>query len=102
MLARFAQRSSFVAVHGDEVVGTATLQGDELGSVFVCPDLHGQGLGKRLVTHVETVAKEGGVERLRAFSSLSALDFYLHLGYERLGEKRELDGEVTLEVRKQL
>ncbi len=99
---RFGKRLSFVAVQKDEVVGTATLQKDELGSVFVRPDLQGQGVGKQLVAHVEEVAKERGVERLGAYSSLIALPFYLHLGYERLGEKREPDGEVTVEIQKRL
>ena len=70
--------------------------------MFVRPDLHGQGVGKRLVLHVEAIAEGRSVERLRASSSLTALPFYLHLGYEALREEREPDGEVTVEIRKQL
>ncbi len=98
---RFGERLSFVAVQ-EEVVGTATLKEDELGSVFVYPDLHGGGVGKLLVTHVEEVARGRGLEALRAYSSLTALDFYLHLGYEAVEKKVEPDGEVTVEIRKSL
>ena len=102
---RFGE-SSFVAVHSngedEEVVGTATLRGDKLGSVFVRPDLHGCGIGKLLVLHVEEVAKGRGVAVIGAYSSLTALNFYLHLGYEEVDEKVEPDGEVTVRIRKQL
>ena len=99
---RFDGRLSYVAVYAEEVVGTATLREVELGSVFVRPDLHGYGVGKRLVYHVEEVARKRGIEVLRAYSSLFALPFYLHLGYERLGQKVEPDGEVTMEIQKRL
>ena len=100
---RFGE-SSCVAVHSEdeEVVGTATLREDELGSVFVRPDWHGHGVGKLLVLHVEEVAKGRGVAVIGAYSSLTALKFYLHLGYEEVDEKVEPDGEVTVEIRKQL
>ena len=102
---RFGE-SSFVAVHSkgedEEVVGTATLQEDELGSVFVHPDLHGRGVGKLLVLHVEEVARQRGVAVMRAYSSLTALTFYLYLGYEEVDEKVEPDGEVTVKIRKRL
>ena len=103
MRKRFGE-SSFVAVHskGEEVVGTATLRADELGSVFVRPDLHGHGVGKSLVLHVEEVARQRGVMVIRAYSSLTALTFYLHLGYKEVDEKVEPDGEVTVKIRKQL
>ena len=99
---RFTERLSYVAVRKELVVGTATLQEAELGSVFVCPDLHGYGVSKLLVRHIEEVARRKGVEVIRAYSSLSAFPFYLHLGYERLGQKVEPDGEVTLEIQKRL
>lgn len=99
---RFGERTSFVAVYGEEVVGTAALRGDELGSVFVRPDLHGHGVGRLLVMRVEEVARRRGVAKLRAYSSLTALDFYLHLDYKRVGKKSEPDGEVTLEIQKYL
>lgn len=99
---RFSDRESFVAVQGDQVVGTATLKGDELGSVFVRPDLHGSGIGRHLTEHVEATARQNGMSVLRAYSSLAAIDFYAHLGYERLQEKLEPDGEVTIEIEKDL
>ena len=99
---RFGGRTSFVAVQNSVVVGTVTLKGDEVGSVFVRPDLHGKGIGELLMSRIEVEAGKNGTDVLRAYSSLAAVHFYLRLGYRQLREKRELDGEVTLEVKKQL
>jgi len=78
------------------------LKGNEVGSVFVRPDLHGKGIGKMLMDRVERVARQEGVEVLKAYSSLAAINFYRHLGYEQRREKREPDGEVTIEIKKRL
>lgn len=99
---RFGSRASFVAFQNDVVLGTATLDGDEVGSVSVCPDLQNKGVGRALMEHIEVVAKASRTDFLRGYSSLAAVHFYLHLGYEKLREKRESDGEVTIEIEKRL
>lgn len=99
---RFGNRASFVAFQNDVVVGTATLDGDEIRSVFVRPDLQNKGIGRVLMEQIEVAAKASGADVLRGYSSLAAIHFYLHLGYEKLREKREADGEVTIEIEKQL
>lgn len=102
VLERFGNRVRLVAVQKGALVSTAMLQDNEVGSVFVCPDFHGRGVGKTLVEHIEAVARQNGVGLIKAYSSLTAVGFYLYLGYEKLREKRELDGEVTIEVEKRL
>lgn len=99
---RFSERLSYVAVDAGKIIGTATLKGSELGSVFVNPEQHGQGIGKLLTYHVEAIARNSGIKRLTAFSSLAAIDFYRYLGYKSLGEKCEPDGEVTIEIEKEV
>ncbi len=76
------------------------MEGDEVGSVFVCPDVHGRGVGKALMEHVEGVVIQNGVSLVKAYSSLTAVGFYFGLGYEKLREKHELDGEVTVRLEK--
>lgn len=99
---RFGECTSFVAVKDEQVIGTATLKGNEVGSVFVTPDLHGLGIGKLLMNHVESVAAKSGLTTLTAYASLAAIGFYKHLGYRPIREKVEPDGEVTLEIEKHL
>ena len=99
---RFGGEASFVAVQDSIVVGTATLKDEEVGSVFVLPDLHGKGVGKLLMDRIEAEARKNGIDVLKAYSSLAAVNFYLHLGYRQLREKHGPDGEITLEVEKRL
>lgn len=93
---------SFVAVQDKAIVGTATLRGDEVGSVFVRPDLHGRGVGRALVEQMEAQARANGLSALKAYSSLYAVAFYLRLGFGRLYEKHEPDGEVAVLMEKPL
>jgi len=102
VLKRFSTRKSFVAVQHGKVIGTATLKEQEIGSLFVNPNLQGQGIGKLLLNHIEEVAKTANVTYLKAYSTLTAIEFYKHLGYQVIKEKVEKDGEVTIEIVKSL
>ena len=76
-----ASRQVFVALDGARVVGTASLAGDVVRSVFVLPERQGHGVGKALMRHVEDVARAAGVGQLRVPASLTAVPFYSTLGY---------------------
>ncbi|KAB0546284.1 GNAT family N-acetyltransferase [Pseudomonas argentinensis] len=76
-----ASRQVFVALDGARVVGTASLAGDVVRSVFVLPERQGRGVGKALMRHVEGVARAAGVGQLRVPASLTAVPFYSALGY---------------------
>ncbi len=79
----------FVAIQDDEVVGTASLV--NFGSVespnyyavsvFVLPELHGQGIGTQLMEAVELKARELGAEKITLRASITAKKFYQKLGY---------------------
>ncbi len=75
------KRQTLVALHGERVVGTAAIQGTEVKSVFVSPDWHREGIGSSLVCELERIAASRGIETLEVSSSLSAVPFYLALGY---------------------
>jgi GNAT superfamily N-acetyltransferase len=89
----------FVAIQDDQVVGTASL--DNFGSaespdyyavaVFVLPELHGQGIGTRLMEAVEAEAKKLKAERITVRAAITAKDFYLNLGYSFRDGVEELD-----------
>lgn len=70
-----------VAQLGGQVVGTASLEGDVVRTVFVAPDRQGLGIGRALMLHVEELAGAAGVQALRVPSSLTAQAFYARLGY---------------------
>ncbi|MBC3956188.1 GNAT family N-acetyltransferase [Pseudomonas triticifolii] len=85
------RRRVFVAVCGGVMVGTASLDGRAVRSVFVDPAWHRQGVGRRLMDEVERAAVEAGVSVLVVPSSLTAQGFYAALGFTMVRE--QLEGE---------
>ncbi|MFD1773039.1 GNAT family N-acetyltransferase [Paenibacillus rhizophilus] len=79
-----AARKMVVAIEGEKVIGTASLDGDTLYTVFVDMDHHGRGVGRSLIRYLEQVAWNSGVCILKVPSSLTAEHFYGELGYRRV------------------
>lgn len=78
----------WVAIHDDEVIGTAALikESDhsfELAKMSVAPGYRGLGIGRKLLETCIEKARASGATRLELFSN-SQLKSALHL-YERLG-----------------
>lgn len=83
------EREMFVAEADGRVVGTASLARDNRTqdekyvclTVFVLPECHGAGIGKRLMERVEEAARSRGAKVLQVPASLTALPFYRKRGY---------------------
>lgn len=56
-----------------------------LNAVYVAPSANGQGVGRRLVAALESVALASGCEGLRLHSTPNAVGFYRRLGYLAIG-----------------
>lgn len=82
LLKLFQRREVFVAVYGTQIVGTASLDGRAVRTMFVTPDLQKQGIGRRLVEVVESAARRSGINVLAVPSSVTAEKFYAKLGYK--------------------
>ncbi|MGC5703419.1 GNAT family N-acetyltransferase [Pseudomonas sp. NFXW11] len=95
------QRQMFVATVDGVLVGTASLDGHAVRSVFVDPLHQGGGVGRQLLAAVEQAARQAGVIRLRVPSSVTAEGFYARLGYIRVGEHYQ-DQELTLIMERDL
>ncbi|MGP0173632.1 N-acetyltransferase family protein [Pseudomonas sp. NCHU5208] len=96
-----ATRQVLVATRDQQVLGTASLDGQVVRSVFVAPDRQGQGIGRRLMLALERLAREQGVSELLVPSSLTAQGFYRQLGFTVLREVIDGD-ERTLVMARQL
>jgi GNAT superfamily N-acetyltransferase len=83
MLEIAGARLVLVAVAQGVAVGTASLENNYVGSVFVDPRWHRQGIGTRLMVEIERLAQERGVPQIHLGASLSAVEFYDTLGYTR-------------------
>lgn len=84
--ALISKRMVFVALEAGKVIGTASLDGQVVRTVFVHPSSHGQGIGSQLMSTLEQTARGLGIEVLRVPSSITAERFYKKLGYSVVRE----------------
>lgn len=75
------KRTVFVAVDGNRIVGTASLDGSVVRTVFVAPDVQARGIGKVLMGEVERTARGRNIQALTVPSSITAEGFYAKLGF---------------------
>jgi GNAT superfamily N-acetyltransferase len=101
--ALIAKRSVFVATIGNRVVGTASLDGSVVRTVFVAPDEQTRGIGKLLMAQVEHIARARNIPALTVPSSVTAETFYARLGFKAVrdsyhGDERTIIMERSLDV----
>lgn len=96
MLEFFRRRQVFVAVIGETLVGTASLDGDTVRSMFVDPAFQGHGVGRRLMSEVEQAARADGVATLTVPSSVTAEPFYARLGFRAIRDSYHGDERTII------
>jgi ribosomal protein S18 acetylase RimI-like enzyme len=79
--ARMSGRQVFVVTERDVIVGTGSLEGTTVRSVFVHPRLQRRGIGRTLLDHIEGLARAQALTRLEVPSSIGAEGFYRRMGY---------------------
>lgn len=94
---------------GDDIVGFGLLDTDpsgvdepatgEIGAVYVHPDVARAGVGSAILEHLESAARDAGLEALTLTASRNAVDFYERRGYEALETvSLEMTEKVSLEA----
>lgn len=97
----FNGADTFVIRSTGAVVGTGTLRGSEIQTVFVDPEYHGSGFGRRLMEQLESLARSRGVSEITLRSSLTSRSFYERLDYRVQGTTYgSVGGEMILMSKK--
>lgn len=91
----------------EEFVGTARLSRvdtwvGKIGRVSLLPDFRGQGHGARLMAKVMDHAAALGLRTLVLHAQVDAVEFYLRLGFHRVGAEFEEGGIPHLKMVKEL
>lgn len=89
------KRTVFVATIDGCVVGTASLDGNVVHTVFVAPDVQGRGIGKLLMAEIESTARGINIAKLAVPSSVTAETFYARLGFRAVRDSYH-DDERTI------
>ena len=92
-------REVFVALLNGQAVGTASLKGEDVRSVFVSPDHQARGIGTTLIRRIEKHAITNGMSILRVPSSTTGEEFYRKLGFTVVRDEW-CDGERTIVIEK--
>lgn len=108
----FRENESWTAeLHGAPVAFCTLVEKDGtawLENLWVSPDVHGKGIGKRLFLHAADVARQRGYRTLQLEADPNALGFYEKLGMRQVGERQsQIEGqprilpvmEISLDVR---
>jgi GNAT superfamily N-acetyltransferase len=79
------ERICLVAESDGRVVGTIALEGNELCTFFIDPAYQRMGIGSQLLTAIERMAVEAGIDAIHMDASLTGAEFYERRGYRRTG-----------------
>lgn len=96
----------YVVTDEDKVIGVAavgpywdSLTESSLFNIFILPEYEGKGLGKKLVETLEQDEYYTRANRIEIPASITALEFYRHLGYgfKKFGNITDDEGHYKLE-----
>ncbi|MBR0778126.1 GNAT family N-acetyltransferase [Bradyrhizobium diazoefficiens] len=96
VLQLLGRRTVFVATNGGRVVGTASLDGSVVRTVFVAPDAQARGVGKLLMAEIERTARERNIPVLTVPSSVTAETFYARLGFKAVRDSYHGDERTII------
>jgi GNAT superfamily N-acetyltransferase len=83
---KLEEQRAYVAIVDGRIVGTGSLDGQTVSSVFVHPDYQGRGVGAKLMDAIETAANAQSGSALTLQSSITAQAFYAKRGFRVVRE----------------
>jgi len=87
-----------VALQDKQPIGTGILEDSEIKALFTHPAYQGKGIGKQILTQLETHAKQNNVKTVHLNSSKTAYNFYKQQGYTYTETKTDIIKNETIET----
>lgn len=91
----FKKNNIILGCIGFKTIDQPTPNTGEVKLFFVNPDYHKQGIATQLFNHVQNIAREMKLTKLRVFSSLYADKFYEKMGFISKGKVVRENNEIT-------
>ena len=92
----------WVYVEGERIQGMVCLDRDTIQALFVAPDRQRRGIGRALLGIAEEAARRRGRGEISVPASLTAVEFYEHVGFRSLGPGRSSGGVLIERMSKSL
>ena len=86
ILKRIAKKDVFCGFSNNILVGTVTIEGNEIQGLAIKSSEVNKGYGKNLVEFIENYAIKKGMKKIMIYPSLTAQNFYKKLGYKKTGK----------------
>jgi GNAT superfamily N-acetyltransferase len=84
MAEKIKKQTVFCAIQGDTILGTAALDGNFVVGLYTRLQHVNQGIGKLLMSHLETSARENGIKELQLAASPEGLAFYYKNDWQKV------------------
>jgi putative acetyltransferase len=83
-----------------EIIGTVSLNKNQVRNLFIKDGFHGKGLGRKLMDFIEFIAEKRKYDKIILNANKTALGFYLRLEYKLVEETDEKVGENFIRMYK--
>ncbi len=87
-----------IALINGQIVGIGGYDCTKINTLFVKRELHGLGIGKKILNEILYRAKKEGINSLITWSTLYAQSFYTNNGFEIIREIYLPDGEKEIQL----
>lgn len=105
LIKRSEKINYYVAEINGKLVGICGFDENKIYTFFVNLHHHKQGIGSKLLQRIIKEAKNKGIKKLTAWSTIYAYPFYIKYGFHRLKEIKLPEGKediVLIEMEKKL
>ena len=80
------RREFYCAIEHGKLVGTVALENNLVCGMYVSSSKRGKGLGQKLLSHIENVARQKNLKELILTATPSGYGFYKKNGYKTYGK----------------